>query len=113
MNASSTIRCGAFAALLAAAGAYAQSEPPVMNDITLPPAEDRDSVGAVVLENSMVRAQREVYIASRSGASRVAAVARDADRATRAARTREDIKAMREDDRMRLREMGAGSLDPR
>lgn len=113
MNASSMIRCGAWAALLAAGSAYAQSRTPVMTDVNPLPAEERDSVGAVVLQDSMVRAQRAVYLASRPRATNVEAVARAANDATRKARTKEDLKALRDDDQMRLREMGAGSLNPR
>jgi hypothetical protein len=112
MKASSLIRFGACAALLAAGGAYAQSLTPVLTDVNPLPAEDRDSVGAVVLQDSMVRAQRAVYIASRSRATSVEAVAGAADRATRRAQTKEDLKALRDDDQMRLHEMGAGSLNP-
>ena len=55
------------AALLCASPGWAQDEPPktaplqgpaVMRDTDPPPAEDRSSTGAVVLDNSRVRAQR-------------------------------------------------------
>jgi hypothetical protein len=40
--------------------------PPVMTDVAPLPAEDRNSIGAVVLEDSMVIAQRDHY--QRTGA---------------------------------------------
>ena len=112
MKYSSVMRAGVAAAAMAAAGAFAQSLPPVMTDITLPPAEERDSVGAVVIENSMVRAQREAF-GARYTPTRVTSVGRQANRAARTARTKEDLQQQREDEAMRLHEMGAGALTPR
>lgn len=107
------MRTGLAAALLAAGGAFAQNSTPlVMNDVTLPPAEERDSLGAIVLENSMVRAQREVF-AARHTSLRLATVGRGANRVTRSARTKEDLQQQRDDDSLRLHEMGAGALAPR
>jgi hypothetical protein len=106
------MRTGLAATLLAAGGAFAQnSTPTVMNDLTLPPAEDRDSLGAIVLENSMVRAQREVF-AARHTSLRVSSVGRGTIRASRSARTKEDLQQQREDESIRLHEMGAGALTP-
>jgi hypothetical protein len=60
---------------------FVPAPPPVMSDAAPLPAEDRDSTGAVVLHNSMVRAQRD--IASQRAGSRngVASVGRRAVRA--------------------------------
>lgn len=107
-------------ALAAAGGAFAQSpttpsviaDPPVMNDVAPLPAENRDSLGAIVLENSMVRAQRQAFGARRTS-MRVADVARGATRATRSAQTREELQQQRDDESLRLHEMGAGALTPR
>jgi len=108
-------RAALAAAWFAAAGAFAQGPvptPPVMNDVNLPPAEDRDSLGAIVLENSMVRAQREAF-AARHASLRVSAVGRGTIRTTRNARAKEDLQQQREDESVRLHEMGAGALTPR
>jgi hypothetical protein len=119
MDISIVMRTGAAAAALAAAAAFAQSPSPsvmptpaVMNDVTLPPAEDRDSLGAIVLENSMVRAQREAF-AARHTSLNVAGVGRGAARVSRRAHTKEDLQQQREDESIRLHEMGAGALTPR
>jgi len=103
------MRTGLAAAGLAAGGVLAQSLTPVQTDVGPPPAEDRDSVGAVVLENSMVRAQR----AARAGhyiPTRVSSVGRNVTRMQRAQRTKEELQQQREEDAVRLHEMGAGSL---
>jgi hypothetical protein len=114
-----------FALALAAAGsAFAQStspsvttpsvmaSPPVMNDTTPLPAEERDSLGAIVLENSMVRAQRQAF-AARHTSVRVANVGRGLARTQRKAQTKEELQQQHDDESLRLREMGAGALTPR
>jgi len=85
--------------------------PPVMND-TLPlPAENRESLGAVVLQDSMVRAQREAFAARRTSLS-VANVGRRVDRVQRKTQTKQELQQQRDDESLRLREMGAGALNP-
>lgn len=103
------MRSGVAAAVLAAGGALAQSLTPVQTDVGPPPAEERDSVGAVVLENSMVRAQRQA-VTGHFTQTRVSSIGRDVSRKQRAARTKEELQQQREDDAIRLHEMGAGSL---
>jgi hypothetical protein len=76
-----------------------------MNDVAPLPAEDRESLGAIVLENSMVRAQRRAFGARRTSL--------DVAGASRSARTKEELREQREEESLRLREMGAGSLTPR
>ena len=78
---------------------------PVVTDVGPPPAEDRNSVGAVVLEHSPVRAQREATAVMGSSAS-PADVAKPANKALK----RSDQKKSRDHDSIRLREQGAGSL---
>jgi hypothetical protein len=85
--------------------------PPVMNDTMPLPAEDRESLGAVVLENSMVRAQREAFAAHRTSLS-VANVGRRVDRVQHKAQTKQERQQQRDDESLRLREMGAGALTP-
>ena len=110
-------------ALAAAGSAFAQSSSPaattpsvitspaVMNDTMPLPAEDRESLGAVVLENSMVRAQREAFAARRTSLN-VANIGRGVARAQRKAQTAQELQQQRDDDSLRLREMGAGALRP-
>lgn len=107
----SNLMRGAAAAIVAAAGccALAQAPAPVQTDVGPPPAEERDSVGAVVLQNSMVRAQREA-LAGRYTPISVTSVGRNVIRATRAARAKEELQQQRDEDAIRLHEMGAGSL---
>jgi membrane protein involved in colicin uptake len=116
MKISPVMRAGLIAASLAAmagtgANAFAQTRPAVMIDTEPLPAEERDSLGAVVLETSMVRAQRDAF-AARYTPQRVGAVGRNADRTARAARAKEDLAQQREDAQIRLHEMGAGALTP-
>jgi len=119
-----TVMRPVLAMTLAAAGsAFAQSTnpsvttpsvittPAVMND-TLPlPAENRESLGAVVLQDSMVRAQREAFAARRTSLS-VANVGRRVDRVQRKTQTKQELQQQRDDESLRLREMGAGALNP-
>jgi hypothetical protein len=116
MDITVAMRTGALAVALAGGSALAQTqsdtpaqpEPAVLTDVAPLPAEDRESVGAVVLGNSMVRAQRDV--AGRYTATSVSSVGRSAERAARTARTKEELKQQREEDAIRLHEMGAGAL---
>lgn len=106
------MRSGLAAAGLAAGAALAQPVTPVtpvQTDAGPPPAEERDSVGAVVLGNSMVRAQREAF-GGRYTPTRVSDVGRGVMRRERAARTKQELQQQRDEDAIRLHEMGAGSL---
>jgi hypothetical protein len=77
---------GSLIAVLCAMGsAFAQDlTPPVMTDVTYAPAEDRDSVGAVLVESQMVLAQREKF-GTRSTPQEVASIGRGVVQATLAA----------------------------
>jgi hypothetical protein len=110
-------------ALAASGSAFAQSAnpsvtspsvlttPPVMNDTMPLPAENRESLGAVVLENSMVRAQREAFAARHTSLS-VANIGRGVSRTRHKAQTKQELQQQRDDESLRLREMGAGALTP-
>ncbi|HVZ42535.1 MAG TPA: hypothetical protein VHA82_01910 [Ramlibacter sp.] len=75
MKSSSTISFAAWvlASALAAPLSMAQSAPTpsVMTDVAPLPAQERDSLGAIVLEDSMVPAQRVAFLRS-GGAERYA-----------------------------------------
>ncbi len=82
------VRGSLIAALCAVGSAYAQEAtppvemtPPVMTDTSYAPAEDRDSVGAVLVESQMVLAQRREF-GTRSTPEDVAAIGRGVVEAT-------------------------------
>jgi len=83
------MRGGLIVAACAAASAFAQPTPPVMTDTTYAPAEDRDSVGAVLVEDRMVIAQRREF-GARSTPQDVAAIGRGVMQATLAAAEMKD-----------------------
>jgi hypothetical protein len=119
MNCPSLLSVGALLASLGG-GALAQTAPspttphqsaPVVSDVGPRPAEDRSSTGAVVLEDSMVRAQREQAF-ERSGArTGVTTVGRGTVRAMKRAQVEADLAQAREQEAMQLRQGGAASLD--
>lgn len=86
---------------------------PVVSDVGPRPAEDRSSVGAVVLENSMVRAQREHAFEQSARRTGVATIGRGVLRATRQQQTEADLAALRLDEAIEFRGRGAASLDDR
>jgi hypothetical protein len=111
-------------ALLGAGGAVAQSAPAaadpvappaVISDVGPPPAHERNSLGAIVLENSPVRAQRDRDFdasASRTGA-KSKSVGKKVKRATSRARTEAELEQAREDEAVKLYEGGAGAITPK
>ena len=85
------VRGSLIAALCGLSSAFAQQAtppvemtPPVMTDVSYAPAEDRDSVGAVLVESQMVLAQRREF-GTRSTPQEVAAIGRGVVEATLAA----------------------------
>ena len=97
------------AALLGTGAAHAQT-PQQMTDVGPPPAEERDSSGAVVLEKSMVRAQREKAFSESAARTGVDSVGRGVLRATMRAKAEADLARARDADATELREQGAGGL---
>jgi hypothetical protein len=106
------MRIAACAAALGAGSVLAQTTP-VMTDVGPPPAEDRSSTGAIVLENSLVRAQRDNAFQKSSAQTGVASVGRGVLRATMNAKAQADLAQAREDEAVRLNSRGAGSLTPK
>ena len=108
------------ATLLAVGTAQAQTAPGLtdpgpakgVTDVGPPPAEERDSAGAVVLENSKVRAQRKA--AESSARTGVGSVGRGVIRATTRAQTRAQTQAelasARDAEAAEFHRRGAGSL---
>lgn len=68
---------------------FAQVTPPVMTDTNFAPAEDRGSVGAVLIEPQMVLAQRRTF-GTRSTPQDVQAIGRGVMEATLAAAKAQD-----------------------
>jgi hypothetical protein len=64
-----------------AAADFVPASPPVASDAAPLPAEDRDSTGAIVLQNSMVRAQRDSASQRTGSGNGLASVGRRAVRA--------------------------------
>ncbi|HXD43299.1 MAG TPA: hypothetical protein VN649_22230 [Ramlibacter sp.] len=116
MNYAILIRGAAFAAALGAGSVLAQTKPPVdpgttppaatdvgpspvVTDVGPAPAQERDSMGAIVLGDSLVRAQRQSAFERASVRTGVASVGRGVMRAT--------AKALREADLAQARENAA------
>ncbi len=119
MNHTILIRGVALAAALGTCGAFAQTRPsatdgggapPVLTDAGPAPAQERDSVGAVVLENSLVLAQRRNAFERASTRTGVASVGRGVLRATMRAQRESELAQAREDEAAELYRRGAGGL---
>jgi hypothetical protein len=108
MKYSRLMRTAALATTLGTGCVLAQTAPAV-TDAAPPPAEDRGSAGAIVLENSLVRAQRENAFQKSSSQNGVATVGRDVLRATMRAKEQADLAQAREAQALELQRMGAGA----
>jgi hypothetical protein len=105
-----SLAAGALAvALLGAAAAGAQTSAPRATDVGPPPAEERASAGAVVLEKSPVPALRMAFAesAARTG---VASVGRGVMRSTTRARVQAELASAREAEAADFYRRGAGAL---
>lgn len=117
------LRAALVAAALGAGSVLAQTAPspspaptsasPVVSDVGPRPAEDRSSVGAVVLETSMVRAQREQAFERSANRTGVASIGRGVLRATRQKQTEADLAAVRLNEALEFHGRGAATLDDR
>jgi hypothetical protein len=110
------LRAAAVAAALGAGGVLAQTATPitaspVMSDAAPLPAEDRASTGAVVLQNSLVRAQRDQAFEKSAARNGVTSVGRGVLRATMRAQTEADLAQAKVNDAVNLQDRGAASLD--
>jgi hypothetical protein len=79
-------------------------------DVGPPPAEERSSTGAIVLEKSLVRAQRDNAFQQSASQTGVTSVGRGVLRATMKAQTEADLAKAREAEAVNLQDRGAGSL---
>lgn len=87
-------RIAALAAVLGTGGVLAQTAP-VMTDVAPPPAEDRASTGAIVLQDSLVRAQRNNAFQRSASRTGVASVGRGVLRATLKAQAEAELAQIR------------------
>jgi hypothetical protein len=118
MNHRHTVCAGLLAALLGAGAAVAQtatpptapSPAPVATDAGPPPAEERASTGAIVLQNSLVRAQRDNAFGRDAARTGVATVGRGTTRVMNNAQLPSELARAREAEAQELHERGAGSL---
>ena len=118
MNYRHTLCAALLAALLGAGGAVAQtatppaarSTAPVATDAGPPPAEERTSTGAIVLQNSLVRAQRDNAFGQSAARTGVATVGRGTTRVMSNAQLPSELARAREAEAQELHERGAGSL---
>jgi hypothetical protein len=109
------------AATLTCGAAIAQTTPstiqggstPVLTDVGPAPAQERNSVGAVVLEDSMVLAQRRAAFERASLNTGVASVGRGVIRKTMKEQTRSELAQAREDAAVEFYQRGASSLTPK
>jgi hypothetical protein len=106
------MRSCAFAAALGTGAVFAQTPATTTTttDVGPPPAEERSSTGAIVLENSLVRAQRDNAFQRSASQTGVTSVGRGVLRATSKAQVEADLAKMREAEALELRNRGAGSL---
>lgn len=90
------MRTAICAATLGAGCVLAQTAAPAVTDTAPSPAEDRDSTGAVLLQNSPVRAQRESLFQRAKSRDGVASVGRRVLRATMLAQPEGELAQSRE-----------------
>lgn len=109
------MRGAALAAALGAGSVLAQTRPsatdsgllpPVVTDVGPAPAQERDSLGAIVLGNSLVRAQRPNALERASSRTGVAPVGRGVLRAKK----QTELMRAREDEAVELQRRGAAGL---
>ena len=95
------------AALLGAAVAHAQAPAASVTDVGPPPAEERTSTGAVVLEKSPVKAQKKALAES---AARTGVTSRTDVMGANRTPTNAELARARDAEAAELRLRGAGSL---
>ena len=113
------VRGIALAAALGAGGLLAQTRPAVPDNGPMPavvtdagpaPAQERESLGAIVLGNSLVRAQHQHAFEQDAARTGIASVGRAVLRATKQAQTQAELARAREDEAVELDRRGAAGL---
>lgn len=110
MNYPCALRAAAVAAALGAGSVFAQTTPPVMTDVAPLPAEDRSSPGAIVLEGSLARAQRDNAFQRSVERTGVGTVGRGVLRTTARVHVESDLAQAREAEALELYQRGSGAL---
>lgn len=113
-----SICLSAFVAALGAGVAEAQTAPapapadpaPVVSDVGPPPAQERSSMGAIVLDESLVRAQRDRDFERTSARTGVASVGRGVIRETMKAKAQSELADARASEAAELYRRGAGAM---
>jgi hypothetical protein len=113
-----SMRLALVAAALGAGGAFAQNSPapaptdpsPVVSDVGPPPAQERNSMGAIVLDDSLVRAQRDRDFERASAKTGVASVGRGAIRETMKLKAQAELAQARAAEAAELYRRGAGGM---
>jgi hypothetical protein len=102
------MRTAICAATLGAGCVLAQTSASVVTDVAPAPAEDRDSTGAIVLQNSLVRAQRNNAFQRASSRDGVASVGQRVLRPTMEAQPQGELAQSREPRPIELYQPAAG-----
>lgn len=111
-----SMRLALLAAAVAAGGAFAQNlaaptDPsPVVSDVGPPPAHERNSMGAIVLDDSLVRAQRDRDFERASSRTGVVSVGRGAIRETMKLKAQADLAQSRAAEAAELYRRGAAGM---
>lgn len=123
MNYPQPMRLAVLAALLGAGGVMAQTAPapasvpadaaPVVSDVGPAPAQERGSIGAIVLDDSLVRAQRDRDFERTSARTGVASVGRGVMRQTMKAKAQAELAEARATEAADLYRRGAGGMMPK
>jgi hypothetical protein len=116
-----SMRLAALAAALGTGVVVAQTTPapaptdpsPVVSDVGPAPASDRNSMGAIVLDQSLVRAQRDRDFERTSARTGVASVGRGAMRETMKAKAQAELAEARANEAAELYRRGAGGMTPK
>lgn len=115
------LRLAAFAAALGAGVVMAQTAPapaptdpvPVVSDVGPAPAHERSSMGAIVLDESLVRAQRDRDFERTSARTGVGSVGRGVMRQTMKAQAQAELADARATEAAELYRRGAGAMMPK
>lgn len=121
MNYLQPMRLAVLSAVLGAGGVMAQTAPapaptdpaPVVSDVGPAPAHERGSIGAIVLDDSMVRAQRDRDFERASVRTGVTSVGRGVMRQTMKAKAQAELAEARATEAADLYRRGAGGMTPK
>ncbi len=115
------MRLAVIAAALCAGGVMAQTAPapaptdpaPVVSDVGPAPAHERSSLGAIVLDDSLVRAQRDRDFERTSARTGVVSVGRGVMRETMKSKVQSELAEERAAEAAELYRRGAGGMSPK